>query len=350
MRKPDTSNRTTSKALETLGGVRIEIGRIVNIYPQRGTVDFRSEMSEQYRYDIPYALPYFDQVGGAGIYFNPEVGTTALCITTSEDRSLILAFIGVDEEGSYLCGRPQGNPGDILITGRDNNFLAVRRGGIVQIGSGPICQSVYIPTRNIIQNFCENFELYSLAGTMKFNVNRPEDNSDGHSKVLFSLDVNEFADDKGPIASLDIGSQSNNVIFSLITKDKGDGTTKITLTGDKSGNLSLSLEQNLKIVVKGDTKIETTGKTTITSKDDISMDSSANLKLHGSTTSMKADTTAEVVANGILTLKGSTTKISDRAMFPVLRMSPDMATLIGACVAITKVPPPTQGVNPTVLV
>ena len=70
--------RTESTTKDFLGETRFELGRITNIYPERGTVDFRSEMSEQYRNDIPYVMPYFDQSQGTGICFNPEPGKTAI--------------------------------------------------------------------------------------------------------------------------------------------------------------------------------------------------------------------------------------------------------------------------------
>lgn len=346
----DLSDRTQGKAASSLEHPRIEIGRILNIYPERGTVDFRSEMSEQYRYDIPYCMPYFDQTEGSGIYANPEVGTTALCLTTSEGRSFIMAYIGVDEEGSYLGGRPTGVPGDVSVTGRDGNFMVIRRGGIVQIGSKPICQSVYLPTRNIIQQFCENFELHSIAGDMYFTVDRPEDSSEGHSKVRYSLNIREYADDKTSIADLVIGNQPDNLVLSLITKNKGDGDTKIKITLDKEGTLNVSLEKNLKINIKGDTSITTTGKTEIISSDDIKIDSKKAVNIHVLSFSMKADQGGEVASTGLLTLKGATVRITDNGTFPVLRMSPDMAAFIGACAAMAKVPPPSQAVNAKVLV
>jgi hypothetical protein len=348
--KINDGNRTTGKALDSLAGVRIEAGRVVNIYPERGTVDFRSEMSEQYRYDIPCATPYYDQVGASGFYANPEVGTTAICVTTSEDKSFILAFMGVDEEGSYLCGRPQGNPGDIFITGRDDNFLAVRRGGIIQIGSTPIAQTVYIPTRNIIQNFCENFGLYSIAGEMTFNVDRPEDSAEGHSKCTYTLKANEYADDKSSIADLQLGSQEGNLIFSLITRDSGGGSIKIKLTGDKEGNLNISLEKTLSMNVRGDIIMTAEGKFSAATKGNIEFDSKGDIKMKGVNFSVKGTGTGEIISGGPLAIKAPTIKITDKGLYPVLRMSPDMATLLGACVALTKVPAPANGINPSVLV
>lgn len=340
-------NQEMSRTPDSIGDTRIEIGRIVDIHPERGTVDYRSEMTERYSYDIPYVYPYFDQVGGSGYTFNPEVGTTAICLTTSEGRNVILGFIGVDEDGSYLCGREQGNPGDMFITGRDGNFLIIRRGGIVQIGSKPLCQTVYIPTNNIIQNYSENFELYTLAGEMKFSVAREEDQSDGHSKALYSLNVREFADDPkdNPIVNMQAGSQPENIIFSITTRDKGNGTIKVTIKIDKDGTLSMSLEKNLIVKIKGDTKIETSGKTDIKSTGDFTIDSSANLKLHGRTTSMKADTTGEVLANGVLTLRGAQTKLGPGPHRPVMVLNEQMSAFLAAVAAVVKMPVPTPSVT-----
>lgn len=344
--------RTEGKALSKLDDVRIEYGRIINVYPERATVDFRSEMSEQYRYDIPYGLPYFEQIEGTGITFNPEVGTTVICCTTSDSRSFILAFIPTDEDGSFQGGRPTGVPGDISITGKDGNFVHIRRGGVIQIGAKPICQSVYLPVGNIIQHFSENFEIYTLAGELKLLVDRPEDSSEGKSKSSFNLKIKEFTNDPSEIVSLDIGASSNENIFTLVTRDKGGGTIKLNLTIDKSGNLKLTLSKDLNINIKGDLKTTIDGETKINSTGNLEITSKQELKLNSLTTTISSDTTTVVKSNGILDLKGSQIKMNN-GVFPVLRLSPDMGAFLSALaglVAAAGVPPPVLHMNSSILV
>ncbi len=343
--------RTTSITRTDLEEARFELGRIVNINPDRGTVDFRSQMSHQERIDIPYTMPYYDQYEGTGIYFNPEVGTTCICATTSDGLSMIVGWIGVDEKGSYLCGRLQGNPGDIAITGRDGNFIHIRRGGIVQIGSKLICQTVYIPTRNILQHFCENFELSSLAGSIKFSVDRAEDQSDGKLKCKYGFTVNEFADDKEPVLNIDAGALDSSQLFTLIAKNGSGGDTTISLKFDKQGNISLKTENEIKINSSGNISISTDGTLDINSND-TKVTSKQTTKIKGLDVDIDGTSNLKLNSDGITTIQGSSIKIG-QGLFPVLRLSPDMATFLAALsalVAASGVNPPINHVDPTVLV
>jgi len=346
--------RTESTTKDFLGETRFELGRITNIYPERGTVDFRSEMSEQYRNDIPYVMPYFDQSQGTGICFNPEPGTTAICATTSDGLSMIFAFIGIDEQGSYLCGRQRGNPGDIFITGKDGNFVQVRRGGILQIGSTPLCQTVYLPIRNIIQNYSENFEVYTLCGTLKFNVLRDEDSSEGHSRCQYTLDIKEYADDKDPIVNISTGSLDSNNIFSISTRDKGGGKITVSLKIDKEGNLNLSTESNYTLKARKDINIESGSNINSKSKNNTSIAADNKIEVEGLSLSLKGTQSTDLTSNGIVKIEGSKVQLGRTATFPVMRMSPDMdaffKVVAAACNALTlPVTIPVAGTSPDVV-
>lgn len=323
-------DRTTSSMSDMLMDPRFELGRIINVYPERGTVDWRSEMSEQYRNDIPYVMPYFDQSQGTGIYFNPEVGTTAICCTTSDGLPMIFGFIGVDEGGSYLSGRPRGNPGDITLTGKDGNFIQIRRGGILQIGSTALCQTVYLPIRNILQQYAENFEIYTLAGTLKFNTLRAEDSSDGHSRCQYTMGIKEYADDKDNIIDIQSGSLDNSFIFSITTKDKGGGKNKISLTIDKSGNLNLTVGNDLTAKINHDLNLKIDHDLIITTKNDITMDSQGDILLGGDTSTMKSSTLSKVSSDIKIVIDAPQIELTEGAQYPIMRYTLQMSEFFQA--------------------
>ena len=79
------------------------------------------------------------------------------------------------------------NPGDIGMTTRDGNFIMLRRGGIVQLGATAMAQTVYIPIRNYIKQFCENYELHTLGGDVEWRVDRVESDPSGQAPSTYLL-------------------------------------------------------------------------------------------------------------------------------------------------------------------
>lgn len=344
----------------------VERARIVNVNIRDYTVDVKTEFAIKNRFDIPIMVPYCNQNQGEGMNFLPEVGATCWICTPSEDGkdAFVLGFTMVDEGGSYRGGRELLNPGDLNFKTRDGNFVTLRRGGVVQIGSTPICQRVFLPIRNIIQDYAENYELHTPAGDLTWNVARKEEDSDGHQMCLFTLAAKEFADDPNDptVAILKIGShgQGNNTILSLLTRDKGGGIVQTQLEIDKAGlfnmkvnKFTLDVEGDLSALVKGTATLKVNGNLTIQSMATLAQ-SAQQISLTAGATSLKLD-------GAIATMDGSQV-ILGGGKFPPLRASPDMllwmatvsATLIGPSpgTPVVTVPliPPTTHLSPKVLV
>lgn len=167
--------------------------------------------------DLQVLSPYHHYENGEGIHHLPEVG--AICyLAWPNDNSpgFIMGYIGAaamegtpdgipirstpDGVGSatdvsYRSKRPDINPGDIAITTRDDNFLYLRRGGIVQIGATAISQRIYIPILNYIKDFCENYEMHAFGGDISWTVGREESDPAGQAPVSYVFHLNEFAQD-----------------------------------------------------------------------------------------------------------------------------------------------------------
>jgi hypothetical protein len=88
------------------------------------------------------------------------------------------------------------NPGDMGMTTRDGNFLFVRRGGVVQLGAGPLCTRIYLPIRNFIRDVAENYTMDTLGGAVEWITSRDEEDPSGQASSSWTMCLREFAQDQ----------------------------------------------------------------------------------------------------------------------------------------------------------
>ena len=237
----------------------VERGRIISVNIRTFTVDARTENTNKLFSDKPFMTPYCGQSQGEGMNFMPEVGTVCWICTPGGDHeaAFILGWSMASEDGSYRGGRVLLNPGDIHYSTQDGNFLILRRGGVVQIGSTPVCQTIYLPLLNSIRQYSENYEVHTPGGDLTWLVDRDDENGEGHKETTLILAAKEFADDPNdmPIAVLKMGSHkaSGTTILSLET---AQGKTSLKI--EKSGNVSWEV-QNLTLTAKGKADVTVTG-------------------------------------------------------------------------------------------
>jgi len=251
--------------------------------------------------------PYHNPANGEGIHHLPEVGSICYIAWPNDNTPpFILGYIGaasatvsatdaparpsVAAEGSstdvsFRSRRPKLNPGDIAITTRDENFIMLRRGGVVQIGATPIAQRVYIPVLNYIKDFCENYEMHSFGGDIAWTVGRQEDDPSGQAPATYTFHLNEFSQDAKatvriqhlPLGGSDKAAWQVHIAPQGISRD--DGTVEnevysmvITTSGDKAeivgagreihvtGNDELTVGGNRSVTITGDEVTTANGK------------------------------------------------------------------------------------------
>ena len=340
----ETPLRSDSTASTGSQAATIHRAHIINVNSRDYTVDTQLESHPfSMTFDVPFMSPYLHQEQGEGINFMPEVGSICWVCSPSEigKNSFVLGWIPVQESGSFRAGRELLNPGDLHFSTRDGNFIYIRRGGIIQIGATPACQRIYIPIRNIIRDFAENYELSTPAGDLKWQVNRTDEQSDGHRGCLYSLSCKEFSDDpnKDPLAVLKIGSHGEGIdtILTLETRDKGGGIVKTKLEISKEGSLKWSMEKNLTLNVKGDFTTTVKGKMTATSNSDMSLESKS--KLSGKAPVVGLDGGgAKLDLEGTAALNGTVVNLGD-ALFKAVVDTPSLQLWINAVTAALSGPP-----------
>jgi hypothetical protein len=231
----------------------------------------------------------------------PEVGSLVWLCWPSDNpgRPFVIGWAPAREDnGSLRAKKMQLNPGDIYLGTRDENYLILRRGGIVQVGGGPLCQRIFMPINNVIKDYCENYGLHALGGDLEWTIVRPEASTDGKRPALLSLKAREFANDAAPIAVLEIGSSKGAVsengshkrngqnILSLAIKESGakGAATQISLEFRKDGSAEWSFKKSVKWVVEENLTIEVTK--------DLKMKAGTLARLEGANVEIEAKTGA----------------------------------------------------------
>lgn len=284
----ETPSRSRSAATTDSRPAQIYRAQVLNVNTRDYTVDVQYESyPHSTHFDIPWMTPYLHQNQGEGVAIMPEVGSSVWVCQPSETGrdAFVLGWTPVHEGGTYRGGRELLNPGDIHFSTRDGNFVFLRRGGIVQIGATPVCQRLFIPIRNVIRDFAENYELTTPAGDLTWEVQRTEEQGDGHRACLLTLVCKEFADDPNtnPIVALKMGShgEGNDTILSMETRDKGGGSVKTSLQISKSGKVKWTVQGDVSMELKGNVSVAISKKMTVTSTQDMSLESKAAVKAKG---------------------------------------------------------------------
>lgn len=324
MSRPTFRNSPTKRHI---GSAIIESGVVANVNVQNMTIDWVSQYSGRQVCGVQLMTPYLHFNNGEGFTAVPEVGAVCmLCLPSDDESPFVLGFLSAPEvenaksgdveeeakdpdvetdedmsppvatsstgstsagsdrsDATYRAGRPVLNPGDMLLQGRDENFVVLKRGGVLQIGSTHICQRAYIPLLNYIRDFCENWEMNTAAGTLHWQVHRKEKSGNPeNAPTELTLIAREFAQDKNASIRVSLGSLDDvekpqganpdkvflEVVIAPQLIDPASGIVsgsdkKYVLRLDKNGNMYSMGVGTRTVEVKGDDSLSITGNQTI---------------------------------------------------------------------------------------
>lgn len=317
------------------GSVSIEKARVIAVDIKQFTVDVRTENTYKNWPDLPFMVPYCHPAQGEGLNFMPEVGSSCwICMASdNQEKPFVLGWGMTHESGSYRSGRELLNPGDLHFAGRDGNFIFVRRGGIIQLGATPVCQTVYLPIRNILQQFCENYELHTPGGDLTWTVNRQDEDMGGHKGTLFMLAAHEYADDpiRDPLAVLKVGSHGdgNPTILTLQTRDAGGGAVQTELTIDKTGELKWTIQKAVSYDFKDEFNIKTGKAFSVDASTDANIKAGANVNVEAPNIALKAGSTTATFGSAGASIGGPAVNLGD-ATFQAVVASPSFQAWVSA--------------------
>ena len=210
-------------------------GKIVNINMVNWTVDVTTQFDKKRYFDIQVGSPYVHYSNGEGLSIFPEIGAKCMVTLPSDSSppyvsSFIMPVENVDlsaadaEKGttshakpnrsstgaSFAGGRPRVKPGDILLRTRDDNFIILHRGGVLQIGATELAQRIYIPLNNLIMDVSENYAHHNAGGSMLWSVQTGPTLEKLPSEYSHTLRV--FANDKSADVRVKMGKVSDPMI------------------------------------------------------------------------------------------------------------------------------------------
>lgn len=307
----------------------IQHGKVLDVDVDRYVLVVATEFTKKIVSDVSFSSPYMHPANGEGIYVMPEVGSLCWLAEPSDGgMPFVMGWSSAQDEGDFRARKRDLNPGDIFLGTRDDNFLILRRGGVVQIGGGPLAQRLYIPVNNVIRDFCENYFLNTIGGDLEWTVQRTETDTDGNRPTLLRVAARQSGGDKNPIAELKIGSHEGDAptILTLTIKESGnDGAaTKIALSLKKDGTVQWDVQKDFNLTIGGVLQVAVTGNVGLTSQGNINLNAVGDFNAKGATAELEAKEGPTTVRSPEATVLDSPTVNAGglSAQIPVIMATP----------------------------
>lgn len=307
------------------------------------TVDAVSKYDQHFYPNVQVGSPYMHYDSGEGIYVMPDIGAKChVCIPSDGPPPFVLDFImpqesipqvdttdGTGGDGdtasfTFGGGRVRPKPGDIYIRGRNENFVILHRGGVLQIGATELAQRIYIPLQNLITDISENYRHYNTGGSINWFLAKGESETNpptilketyrllaADKKASIRIAVGKLRDfvpepkdgANSDLNQLDIGI-SEPIVCEVVLAPDGFGAdngssdsstinaTKLRYFFDKAGgaflrsesSVLLFIREKLRLVVKNDINISTAKSFTLTAKKTGRVDGGDLLEITGKVT------------------------------------------------------------------
>ena len=209
-------------------------GKIVNVNLVNWTVDVAAQFDRKRYYDIQVASPYMHYSNGEGISIFPEVGAKCMvCLPSDSSPPFVGAFImpveitdmaapdapkgttsksaqnATSSGASFAGGRPQAKPGDIWMRTRDDNFVILHRGGVLQLGCSELAQRLYIPLTHFIMDISNNYAHHNAGGSILWSLQ--EGAGLEHLPTEYTHSFRVFADNKKADIRVKVGKVSDPI-------------------------------------------------------------------------------------------------------------------------------------------
>ncbi len=367
---------TTRSFLQGEGGVGAftHEARILDLNLVNHTVDVATVFDQRRFFDVQVCTPYLHPNNGDGISVTPEIGAKCLVhIPSDGPPPFIIGFFMplestyADDESdtappagrtptgaSFSGGRTRAKPGDITIKGRDGNFVTLHRGGVLQIGSTPLAQRIFIPLGNLVTDISQNYNHYNSAGAINWGIRETTSNPECEHKQTFRVYANdEFADVRiatgkvqapvpepngaagstNDLSALGIGGNSAPVVFELTVAPGGfDGDTgmpqqsaqagtKLRIFFDRAGGTMLRTESSVSLRVKKKLRLRVDDTIEVFAKKSVAIESETTARLFGKNIVDIATGGGVVRINGgsnAVAHVGSTVRITTTVPVPVI--------------------------------
>lgn len=209
-------------------------GKVVNINLVNWTVDVASQFDRKRYFDIQVASPYMHYSNGEGISVMPEVGAKCMvCLPSDSSPPFVGSFLmpvetvdqatddapkgttslaspgGTSSGASFAGGRPKAKPGDIWMRTRDDNFVVLHRGGVLQLGCSELAQRIYLPLNHLIMDISQNYAHHNSGGSILWSLQ--EGAGLEHLPTEYTHSFRVFADNKFADVRVKVGKISDPI-------------------------------------------------------------------------------------------------------------------------------------------
>lgn len=185
--------------------------RVLSVDRVRCTMEILGENNQ--RFTMPTPATY---VGGKGqgAFHMPEVNSLLYACCPSDGLTpFMVAGCTVPHEqddddadqDDFRQARPVLNEGDHLVASSDDgNFIILRKGGVIEVGSAQTAQRLYVPLNSLIMDVCQNYQLQTTGGVLSWETRREDETWGGgkNTPAELRLQVKEFT---GEDVLIDIG-------------------------------------------------------------------------------------------------------------------------------------------------
>jgi hypothetical protein len=311
-----------------------------------------SSYDQKYYFGVQVGALYLHSYNGEGFYTMPEVGALCDLVLPSDSSPPYIGWFlapstirtdvgtpdapdGTNQHGqpqnnatdvTFSAGRPRAKPGDMVWRGRDDNFVIMHRGGILQLGATPVCQRIYMPIGNLISDFSGRYQHQNPGGSISWGLQ--EGPSIVHSPTQYMHTFRVFADDqfadvrvavgkvyaptqepdgdKGETVALEqlgIGTREEDPIIMEVSVAKNGfvgesgavaspavrNTNVFRFFFDRVGGTFLRAQGNVLISAKKKMTIKVEEDLTIEAKKGLKMSAAGDVNLGGKTVSIQGD-------------------------------------------------------------
>ncbi len=332
--------------------------KILDVNMVNWTVDCVTVFDQKRFFDIQVASPYLHSNRGEGIYVVPEVGAKCLiCLPSDGPPPFVLAFImpaetltdtasneapaGTESNAqqargsTFRGGRGKGKPGDIVLRGRDGNFVVMHRGGVLQFGATELSQRICVPLGNLVTDISQNYNHFNTGGSVNWGLRpgSPEENPETEYRHTFRAYANdEYADirvalgkvhvpvpeptgDTGSstdLSALGIGDDITVFEFALapggFDSDAGQpqeaqNKTKFRMFIDRAGGAMLRAEGSVSVRTKKKLRIRADEGFEVYTKESITMTADGPVRIQGKSLELGTD-------GGTVSINGGTKPVA----------------------------------------
>jgi len=311
-----TSFRSSMTSSEGHVPGRIVDGKVIGLNMVNWTVDVATTFDRKKYLNIQVASPYMHFSNGEGIYAMPEVGAKCtVCLPSDSSPPFVLCFImpvekvadasapdaphGTRSHGGVMDhatdarfdgGRPRAKPGDIIVRGRDGNFLILHRGGVLQIGATELSQRIFIPLDNHMMDISERYSHHNVGGSLLWGLQEGVQDTAVINVETYRI----FADDKYADIRISKGFVANpmepenplpaRVVYEVAVSpkgfnaDTGDAASSAT-SGAVVYKFAMDRDGNISTTISGDVFCHIKKKLTLKVDEDINVSTNAALSV-----------------------------------------------------------------------